>query len=209
MELLADSVEVAGLHGPLLLPTTVHAAPRHPVLVAADPGPGPVALALALAGRVRLAGGTVRLDRDPSASLRRRAVALVDVPDVTAPEDSVGLRSAVAEQLALAGLPASRAATRAFLAGHGAADLARERVEAVPPGVRTALLLEVAARRAATRVVVVGEPDRHGGDPTPWWSAVQRHAADGLTVVVLCRAATIAQLGQPVGPAIGTAGVAA
>jgi hypothetical protein len=209
MELLADRVEVAGLHGPLLLPTTLRATPRHPVLVAADPGPGAVALALALAGRVRLAGGRVTLDGDADESLRRRAVALVDVPDVTAPEEALSLRAAVAEQLALAGLPSSRPATRAFLAAHEALHLGRERVDSVPPGLRTTLLLDVAARRAATRVVVLGEPDRHGGDPLGWWSAARRHADDGLTVVVLCRAATISQLGQRVRRAIGAAEVAA
>ncbi|GAB3444801.1 hypothetical protein GCM10027517_24920 [Phycicoccus ginsengisoli] len=203
MELLADRVEVAGLHGPLLLPTTLHASPRRVELVAGDPGPGHVALALALAGRIRLAGGSVTLDGDPAAAALRRHVALVDVPDVSAPEDAVTVRAAVAEQLALAGLPSSRAATGALLAAHGLQDLARERFEALAPGARTRLLLDVAARRALTRVLVLTAPDRLGGRPEEWWSAVHRYADDGLTVVVQCSHATVRALGQPVRHELG------
>lgn len=203
MELLADRVEVAGLHGPLLLPTTLHAAPRRVELVAGDPGPGHVALALALAGRIRLAGGSVTLDGDADTAALRRHVALVDVPDVSAPEDAVTVRAAVAEQLALAGLPSSRAATRALLTAHGLQDLAKERFEALDPGARTRLLLDVAARRALTRVLVVTAPDRLGGRPEEWWAAAHRYAGEGLTVVVQCSHATVRALGQPVRHELG------
>lgn len=196
MELIADHVSVAGLHGPLLLPTSLTAGPGRVTLVAGDPGPGHVALALALGGRVALAEGQVALDGDPDESLRRRHVALVDVPDVTAPEDAVSVRSAVAEQLALAGRPASRAATRAFLDGHGVDD-GRGRFEALAPSERTLLLMDVAASRAATRVLVVAAPDRFGGHPGTWYSAAERLAAEGLTVVVQVTHATARQLAVP------------
>ena len=209
MELLADRVEVAGLHGPLLLPTTLHASPRRVELVAGDPGPGHVALALALAGRIRLAGGAVTLDGDPDPAALRRHVALVDVPDVSAPEDAVTVRAAVAEQLALAGLPSSRAATRALLAAHGVQDQAKERFEALEPGARTRLLMDVAARRALTRVLVVTAPDRLGGRPEEWWGAAHRYAGEGLTVVVQCNHATVRALGQPVRHELGVAEVVA
>jgi len=196
MELIADHVSVAGLHGPLLLPTSLTAAPGRVTLVAGDPGPGHVALALALGGRAALAEGGVTLDGDPGAELRRRHVALVDVPDVTAPEDAVSVRSAVAEQLALAGRPASRAATRAFLDGHGVDD-ARQRFEGLAPSERTLLLMDVAASRAATRVLVVAAPDRFGGHPRTWYAAAERLAAEGLTVVVQVTHATARQLAVP------------
>jgi len=196
MELIADHVSVAGLHGPLLLPTSLTAAPGRVTLVAGDPGPGHVALALALGGRAALAEGGVTLDGDPGAELRRRHVALVDVPDVTAPEDAVSVRSAVAEQLALAGRPASRAATRAFLDGHGVDD-ARQRFEGLAPSERTLLLMDVAASRAATRVLVVAAPDRFGGHPRTWYAAAERLAAEGLTVVVQVTHATARQLADP------------
>ena len=196
MEISADHVSVAGLHGPLLLPTSLVARPGHVTLVAGDPGYGHVALALALGGRVPLASGSVALDGDPSEDLRRRHVALVDVPDVTAPEDAVSIRSAVAEQLALAGRPASRAATRAFLGGHGV-EGRTQRFESLPPSTRTVLLMEAAATRAVTRVLVVAAPDRFGGDPTGWYGAAERLAADGLTVVVQVTHATARQLARP------------
>lgn len=196
MELIADRVGVAGLHAPLLLPTDVHARPRNVTVVAGDPGYGHVALALALGGRVPLSSGTVTLDADEDETLRRRHVALVDVPDVTAPEDAVSVRAAVAEQLALAGRPAGRAATRAFLGGHGVEE-AGARFETLLPSVRTVLLMHAAASRAATRVLVVAAPDRFGGDPTDWYGAAQRLAADGLTVVVQVTHATARQLAVP------------
>jgi hypothetical protein len=196
MELTADHVSVAGLHGPLLLPTSLSAGPGRVTLVAGDPGPGHVALALALGGRVALAEGEVTLDGDPGEELRRRHVALVDVPDVTAPEDAVSVRSAVAEQLALAGRPASRAATRAFLGAHDVED-PRGRVDHLAPSERTILLMDVAASRSATRVLVVAAPDRFGGHPSSWYPTAQRLAAEGLTVVVQVTHATARQLAVP------------
>lgn len=196
MELTAYRVSVAGLHGPLLLPTTLLARPGHVTLVAGDPGHGHVALALALGGRVSLAEGVVALDGRSDEDLRRRHVALVDVPNVTAPESAVSVRSAMAEQLALAGRPASRGATRAFLTGHGV-EGAGERFESLPPSTRTVLLMDAAASRAGTRVLVVAAPDRFGGDPPGWYAAAERLAADGLTVVVQVTHATARQLALP------------
>lgn len=203
MELIADRVEVAGAHAPLLLPTSLTARRGRVTLVAGDPGYGHTALALALGGRVAVAGGSVTLDGSADPASQRRHVALVDVPDVTAPEDSVSVRAALAEQLALAGRPSSRAATRAFLAGHGDAGLAEERFESLLPHERTVLLMDVAASRAATRVLVVAAPDRLGGDPERWWDRARRLAEEGLTVVVQCTHATARALGQPVRHELG------
>ncbi|NNM45686.1 hypothetical protein [Knoellia koreensis] len=203
MELIADRVEVAGVRGLLLLPTSLRAEPRHPVLVAADPGYPSVALALAIGGRVPLAGGSVTLDGDPDPMRRRRHVSLVDVPDVTSPEDAVSVHSAVAEQLALAGRPSDRAATRAVLAAHGLEDYAHERFEALDATDRTLLLMDIAASRATTRVLVVAAPDRHGGSPEAWWRAAHRLASTGLTVVVGCSHATVRALGDPPHFAVG------
>ena len=197
MELIAHAVEVAGVHAPLLLPTDVRALPRQVTIVAGDPGYGHVALALALGGRVPLESGEVLLDGRADPALLRRHVALVDVPDVTSPEDAVTVRHAVAEQLALAGRPSDRAATRAFLAAHGQERRARDRFETVPGDERTVLLMDVAASRAASRVLVVTAPDRLGGDPQRWWEAARRLADGGLTVVVQCTHDTARRLGQP------------
>ncbi len=205
MELIADQVAVAGVHGPLLLPTSLRATPRHVTVVAGDPGYGHVALALALGGRVPLSRGSVALDGSSAATDLRRHVALVDVPDVTAPEDALPVRAVVAEQLALAGRPSSRAATRAFLRGHGAEGLATERFESLAPHERTTLLTQVAASRAATTVLVIAAPDRWGGEPQRWWRTAVDLATQGLTGVVQCTHATARDLGQPIHHELGVA----
>lgn len=204
MELIADRVGVAGTHSPLLLPTSLRALPGEVTLVAGDPGYGHVALALALGGRVRTEGA-VRLGGSDDPDLRRRHVTLVDVPDVTSPEGAVSVRSAVAEQLALAGRPAGRSATRAFLEGHELQGHAADRFESVSPQQRTVLLMDVAAARVGTKVLVLSAPDRLGGDPEHWWHAAQQAASDGFTVVVQCTHATARHLGQPVRFELGVA----
>lgn len=196
MNLVAHQVSVAGLHGPLLLPTSLDAPPADVTLVAGDPGYGHVALALALGGRVDLASGEVRLDGDDAASLRRRHVALVDVPDVTAPEEALSVKAVLEEELALAGLPAGRTAAHRFLAERGSLELAGVRWEHVAGHLRTAWLMETAAARDGIRVLVVAHPDRHGGDPHRWWDAARSFADRGLTVVVQCTHATARQLGH-------------
>lgn len=204
MELIADHVGVPGTHGPLLLPTSLRALPGEVTLVAGDPGYGHVALALAFGGRVRIQG-VVTLAGSDDPDLRRRRVALVDVPDVTSPEGAVSVRSAVAEQLALAGRPAGRSATRAFLEGHELQDHAGDRFESLPPERRTVLLMDIAASREDTRVLVLSAPDRLGGDPEYWWHAAAQAAADGFTVVVQCTHATARHLRQPVRFELGVA----
>jgi hypothetical protein len=57
--------------------------------------------------------------------------------------------------------------------------------------------MDVAASRAATRVLVVAAPDRFGGHPRSWHAAAERLAAEGLTVVALVTHATARQLAVP------------
>lgn len=198
MELVAERVSVGGAHEPLLLATSVVAPPARVTLVAGDSGYGHVALSLALGGRMQLASGTVSLGGDSRLATLQRHVALVDVPDVTAPLDALPVHAVIAEELALAGRPCRKSDARAFLEAHGAGDLAGERFEAVRPGQRTAWLSEIAAQETAARVLVLGHPDRHGGDPSAWWPTALGLAGEGLTVVVQCTHLTIRELGQPI-----------
>ncbi len=114
-------------------------------MVATDPGIPQVALALAVGGRVELLRGRISIggvsDLDDLQLLTR----LVDVADVTAPEDSIAVRAVVQEELALAERPATRAAVAAFLAAHDLSDRAGRPWEQLPAGVRTSLLLELGA----------------------------------------------------------------
>lgn len=196
MNLVAEQVSVAGLHGPLLLPTSLAAPPGEVTVVAGDPGHGHVALALALGGRAELKSGTVRLDGDEAVPLRRRHVALVDVPDVSAPDEALSVKAVLEEELALGGLASGRAAVHRFLAERGVLELGGRRWEHVPGHLRTAWLMETSAARDGVRVLVVAHPDRHGGDPHRWWDAAQSFADRGLTVVVQCTHGTARQLGH-------------
>ncbi|MGB7820370.1 MAG: hypothetical protein WBL35_16750 [Ornithinibacter sp.] len=203
MELVADTVSVAGTRSPLLQPTSFVAAPARVTPVAGDPGYAQVSLALALAGRMPLRTGHVRLDGVEDRARLRSHVALVDVPEVSAPEDGLAVHHVVAEELAFAGRPSGRAAVTAFLADHGVAARASDPFEELPAADRVRVLSHAASERAATRVLVVGNPDRRGGDPHEWWPVLTGLAAGGLTVVVQLTHPTMHQLRLPVRAGLG------
>src|SRR5206468_12598875 len=115
--------------------------------VAGEPGHGHTALALVLAGRLKVDAGFVELDGERTGRRLRRAVALVDVPGVSEPDDVLPLRTVVAEELAMAGRSTRRGAVQAFLEERGLDRFAAHRLEAVPADVRTGLLTEIAALR--------------------------------------------------------------
>ncbi len=203
MELFADTISVAGSRSPLLQPTSFVAPPARVTPVAGDPGYGQVALALALAGRMPLRTGRVTLDGIADEAVLRRHVALVDVPEVSAPEDGLAVHHVVAEELAFAGRPSSRGAVMEFLEGHGVAAKAGDPFEELTPTDRVRVLVHAAAERAATRVVVLTNPDRRGGDPHAWWSVLTDLAGQGLTVVVQLGHPTMGELGLPVRAGLG------
>jgi ABC-type transport system involved in cytochrome c biogenesis ATPase subunit len=204
VELVAHEVAVAGARSPLVQPTSFTAPAARVTAVAGDPGYGQVALALALAGRMPLAGGRVTFGgREDPASLRRH-VAVVDVPGVSAPEDGLAVHHVLAEELAFAGRPAGRRAVEAFLTAHGVAARADEPFEALAPADRVRVLAHAAAERTATRVLVLTNPDRRGGDARTWWPDVEALAADGLTVVVQVTHATMRQLELSVTAELGS-----
>lgn len=204
MQLTADAVAVAGTRSPLVRATSFTAPPSHVTPVAGDPGYGQVALALALGGRMPLAAGSVLLDGLDDAALLRRHVALVDVPEVSAPEDGLAVHHVVSEELAFAGRPSGRAAVAEFLDRHGVLAAADEPFERLAAQERVRVLTSAAAERAATRVLVVTNPDRRGGDPRLWWPILTAHAASGLTVVVQLTHATMRQLGLVVRAELGS-----
>ena len=89
MKLQAGAVAVSGAHAPLLLATSVTARTGEVTLVAGDPGYGQVAPALALGGRLALGSGDIRLEGVDDPRALRSCVALVDVPNVTEPEEGL------------------------------------------------------------------------------------------------------------------------
>lgn len=186
MDIVADEIEVAGAHGPLLRPTSLRVENGRAQLVPGIHGPGLTSLALVLSGRLRPSAGRVLLDgRDDPKALRRR-VAVVDAPEVTAPEDAVPVRDVVAEGLSIAGRRSGRRAVRAWLADRDAEQHAGERTENLPPQVRTRLLVDLAVASRQVSALVLDSPDRHGGDPHDWFALARREADRGMAVVALC-----------------------
>ncbi|AJR18373.1 hypothetical protein GUY44_13445 [Pimelobacter simplex] len=168
----------------LLEPTSLTVVPGEVVVAVGRPGHGNVALALALAGRLPLSSGTVTLGGDPEPRRRQRAVVLVDVPGVTEPDDAVPFRVIVGEELALAGLPASRGAATSWLREQHLSDRARARTEDVPAVERLRTLAELGAARPGAAFLVLVSPDRHGLHHRDWWPVAQAAAERGLGVLV-------------------------
>jgi hypothetical protein len=204
---VVDDVSVAGTHEPFVEHVSFTAPSGEVTVVATDPGVPQVALALAVGGRVELLRGRVSIGGAadlPDLQLRTR---LVDVADVTAPEDTIPVRAVVQEELALAERPASRAAVAAFLAAHDLSDRASRPWEQLPPDTRTTLLLELGALHPQVRVLVLAGPERHGGDHASWYDTCRRLARTGLVVIVLTTATTAAALdASPPAPSGATAG---
>lgn len=178
--LSATGVSVVRRRRPMLPPTDVVLHPGEVRAVVGEPGSAHVALALVLAGRLAPNTGTVLLDGSPGSAARQRAVALVDVPEVSEPDDVVPIGTVLGEELAMARLPARRRAVRAW-APH--VDLAA-RTEDVPAGLRTSLLLHAAARRPGVRFLVLTLPDRWGVTPAQWQPVAAELALSGLGILV-------------------------
>ncbi|MBC9821570.1 hypothetical protein [Terrabacter sp. MAHUQ-38] len=185
-QVIARDVSVQGTHEPFVSGVGFVAPPGEVTVVGVDPGAAQTALALAIGGRVDLIGGSISIGGSSHRSHLQLRTRLVDVPDVTAPEDSLPLRAVVAEELALAERPSSRRDVAAFLADRELTALAARRWESLRSGLRTRLLLELGSWHPQVRVVVLAGPDRHGGDPREWFEAASALADSGLTVVVLC-----------------------
>ena len=186
MEIVAEDVEVAGAHGPLLRATSLRAATGQAQLVAGTPGPGLTALALVLSGRLRPSAGSVLLDGADDPRALRRRVAVVDAPEVTSPEGSVRVRDVVAEGLSIAGRRSGARAVREWLRRAELDDQAGERFENLAPPARTRLLVDLAVEPPRVDALVLDSPDRHGGAPQDWHALARREADRGLAVIALC-----------------------
>ncbi|MFD7073015.1 hypothetical protein ACFV9G_02290 [Nocardioides sp. NPDC059952] len=150
-----------------LLPTTSLTLRGGEVAVAmGPPGGGHTSLALALAGRLRLDAGRVEMDGDASPRALQAAVALVDVPGVSEPDEMVPFRTILGEELAMAKRKPSAAAIDGWL---GEYDLGTGvTTEAVPPGPRLEILARMALLRPGTRFLVLTYPERLGLPVARW-----------------------------------------
>ncbi|MEP7160755.1 MAG: hypothetical protein ABI746_06605 [Dermatophilaceae bacterium] len=196
MALVAYGATVSGRGAVLLPPTDVVAEAGRVTVVAGPLGPSSTAFALALAGRVRLSGGRVTWDEQTGAALRRRKVALVDLPGVTEPEEGLSVRNVVAQELTLAGRRLRRRDVRDFLAERRSSYLSDWRWDRVPAASRTLWLTELALRNPNVEAVVVAHPDRWGGDARIWFDPLRRLDRQGVVLVVMCTEATARLLGS-------------
>lgn len=185
----ADQVAVVGRRGPLLEPTTLTMRTGERHLVTAEPGQGHSALALVLAGRMRPTSGQVTIDGTADEAALRHAVALVDTPGVSEPDDALPVGTVVGEELALAGLPAGARAVTAWLAGHGVPSR-HVLFGELAPLTRTRVLAELAAARPHVHYLVLTLPERHGGDPAGWWALAAELADREHGVLVQTTTAT-------------------
>ncbi|OIJ26770.1 ATP-binding cassette domain-containing protein [Nocardioides luteus] len=158
-----------------LLPATSLTLREGEVAVAiGPPGGGHTSLALALAGRLRLDAGRVALDGDASPRVLQGAVALVDVPGVSEPDEMVSFRTILGEELAMARQKPSGSVIDHWL---GRYDLATDiTTEAVAPGPRLEILGRMAAMRPGTRFLVLTYPERLGL-PVGDWLAIAEDLA--------------------------------
>lgn len=195
MEIVATGVEVIGAHGPLLAPTSLRVADGQVRLVTGEAGTGKTALALALSGRLKPSAGSVRLDGSADPDKLRRAVAVVDAPQITEPDDALQVRDVVAEGLSLAGRGSTRRKVRGWLDER---ELPGDvRFDNLTAHQRTRLLVDLACESRTTRALVLDCPDRHGDDPQLWYSQATARAEGGMAVVVLCSTHSADKLGVP------------
>ena len=197
MEIEAHDVTVNGPHTVLLRPTSLLAGSREVTIVEGPPGTGHTALSLVLGGRLRPDTGTVLLDGGPDGQGLRERVALVDVPDVSEPDDVLKLSTIVGEELAMARRSAGPAAVRAWLDHHDALDWHGTRVEDVPGAVRVHLLCELAALRPGVDALIICAPDRYGTSGDEAYEVAVRIARRDLVVVLQLMTASARTLGLP------------
>ncbi|WP_340540783.1 hypothetical protein [Nocardioides sp. GXZ039] len=166
--LVATDLEVLQDHRPLLPPTSLTLEPGEVGIAIGDSDAAQEALALALAGRLRLESGSVRLGGDADPGLLRAAVALVDVPNVSAPDPHVPFATIVSEELAMAGRDYGFRAVRDWFEERGLADQRHLAWGLVEPLVAIRTLGEMAISRPGVRHLVLVRPERHGLATSQW-----------------------------------------
>lgn len=207
MQISLRGVSVDGRREPMLERVDLEVAEGECVLLAAEPGHGHTALALVATGRLRPFEGAVELvdgrRRTDDPRRLRAATAVVDVPGVSEPEETLPVTAVVAEGLALAGRRSLPGDVRRWVEAHGLAEHRATRVDQLHGAVRTGLLAALAAEREGVRFLVLTLPDRHAGEPGAWWAVAESFAQAGLGVLVQGSRSSARDLGADLPPARG------
>ncbi|WP_425862675.1 ABC transporter ATP-binding protein [Arthrobacter sp. TWP1-1] len=176
--LTTNQLHIDGRRHTLLPATTLEARRSEVLLIQADGQERRTALALALTGRMKPSTGSVSLGHDASLAGLRRRSAIIDAPDVNAPENHLTVRSLASEDLALVPFKfRDRTRPTAWLVKHGFRDILGQWIEELAPARLLQLQLELALTNRDVDVVVVDSPDRHTADTTAWLPLLEQLAA--------------------------------
>ena len=183
-------------HIPIIEPTSLRIKQSDLMLIVGETEVSQVSFALSLAGRMKLSSGSVKIDNEENPELLQEMVALVDVPNISEPDDVMKLEMIVGEELAIAGRKAMPKHVRAFLQQNKISKYAKETFETLPNKIRYDVLMKLASIRPNTKVLLLAEPDRLGGKPEIWWKIAKKYNKLGFTVVVQCRESSARILGE-------------
>lgn len=164
----------------------------------------PTVLGLLASGRMKPDAGRVLIDGEDDPKALRRRVALVDAPDVSAPEPNVYVGAVVAEELMFAGRRSGPVAARRWLKKHDMDGVARRPFSNLAPRERLRLLCELAVLRRGVGGLVLVAPDRHGGDPRVWWRLAEGFAERGIAMLTVAGEASRLVLGIDPSPGAGS-----
>ena len=181
---------------PIIEPTSLRIKQGDLKLIVGETEVSQVAFALSLAGRMKLSFGSVKIDNNENPELLQEIIALVDVPNISEPDDVMKLETIVGEELAIAGQKAMPKHARAFLQQNMISKYAKETFETLPNKIRYDVLMKLASIRPNTKVLLLVEPDRLGGKPEIWWRIAKKYNKLGFTVVVQCRESSARILGE-------------
>ncbi len=183
-------------HIPIIEPTSLRIKQSDLMLIVGETEVSQVSFALSLAGRMKLSSGLVKIDNNENPELLQEMVALVDMPNISEPDDVMKLETIVGEELAIAGRKAMPKHVRAFLQQNKISKYAKETFETLPNKIRYDVLMKLASIRPNTKVLLLAEPDRLGGKPEIWWKIAKKYNKLGFTVVVQCRESSARILGE-------------
>ena len=124
MRIEAIATSVDGPHSAVLEPTSATIESGGVTVVDGPPGTGHTAFSLLLGGRLVPSSGRVLIDGEADGQRLRDEVALVDVPDVSEPDDVVSLATTMGEELAMARRPADASRATSGDAGRAPASSA-------------------------------------------------------------------------------------
>jgi len=171
----------------------------------AEPQITRTALSLVLSGRMKPDSGTVSWEGHSELKSLRRHSALVDSPEINAPESHMKVRDLVAEDLSLVPVPIWRKrGIDGWLKQYGFASVADQWVDALDPIVRLQILARLSEEYHPVQLTVFDSPDRHGIEEAHWLQLLESmaHSHRNLAVVAVvsrapaCWQGPVAYVGQ-------------